>query len=186
LSKIELEDFILKAIVQTLGASKAAYLSKTTDLFAFGVDSLQATRIRNICQKELELNGKTLGQNSKPFSLYLIPLTLLISVFQTVVYENPSTEKYVTDLMRLPFYMNASSAYRLATYIWSVRYGMDVTGSEEHQHATMLDMVEKWTAKFDLKRPLPPNAPVPRPVSHVIVRPNLIKSYPHACILSRS
>jgi hypothetical protein len=70
LSKSELEGFISKAIVQTLGVSKTKQLGKTTDLFAFGVDSLQATRIRNICQKELELNGKTLGQNGKPFYLY--------------------------------------------------------------------------------------------------------------------
>lgn len=63
LSRPELEDFIFNAITQTLGASKAAKLTKASDLFAFGVDSLQATRIRNICQKELELNGSTLGQN---------------------------------------------------------------------------------------------------------------------------
>lgn len=63
LPQSELEDFILNAITQTLGSTKAAKLTKTSDLFAFGVDSLQATRIRNICQKELELNGRTLGQN---------------------------------------------------------------------------------------------------------------------------
>ncbi|KAI0726890.1 L-aminoadipate-semialdehyde dehydrogenase [Fomitopsis betulina] len=76
LPQSELEDFILNAITQTLGSTKAAKLTKTSDLFAFGVDSLQATRIRNICQKELELNGRTLGQN--------------------VVYENPSVEKLAT------------------------------------------------------------------------------------------
>ncbi|PCH34315.1 L-aminoadipate-semialdehyde dehydrogenase [Wolfiporia cocos MD-104 SS10] len=73
LSQPELEDFIFKAVTQTLGAAKAAKLTKTSDLFAFGVDSLQSTRIRNICQKELELNGQSLGQN--------------------VVYENSSVEK---------------------------------------------------------------------------------------------
>ncbi|KZT73346.1 L-aminoadipate-semialdehyde dehydrogenase [Daedalea quercina L-15889] len=81
LSQPELEDFIFNAITHTLGATKAAKLTKTSDLFAFGVDSLQATRIRNVCQKELELNGPTLGQN--------------------VVYENPSVEKlaaYITAL----------------------------------------------------------------------------------------
>lgn len=81
LSKPELEDFILNAITQTLGASKATKLTKTSDLFAFGVDSLQSTRIRNICQKELELNGRTLGQN--------------------VVYENPSVEKLAAYILAL-------------------------------------------------------------------------------------
>ncbi|GBE77228.1 putative three-domain protein [Sparassis crispa] len=79
LSKAELQEFIYKAIVQTFGASKATKLTKSTDLFAFGVDSLQATRIRNICQKELELNGHTLVQN--------------------VVYENPSIEKLSDYIM---------------------------------------------------------------------------------------
>ncbi|CCM04467.1 uncharacterized protein FIBRA_06647 [Fibroporia radiculosa] len=74
LSRPELEDFILNALTQTLGQLKATRLTRTSDLFAFGVDSLQATRIRNICQKEVELNGATLGQN--------------------VVYENPSVEKF--------------------------------------------------------------------------------------------
>lgn len=69
LSKPELEKFIFDAIVQTLGATRSAALNNTTDLFAFGVDSLQATRIRNICQKELDLGGHTLGQNSKPPSV---------------------------------------------------------------------------------------------------------------------
>lgn len=65
LPKPELQEFILNAIGQTLGMSRAAKLEATTDLFAFGVDSLQATRIRNICQKELDLDGRTLGQNGQ-------------------------------------------------------------------------------------------------------------------------
>jgi hypothetical protein len=104
LSKLELEGFISTTIVQTLGASKANHLSKTTDFFAFGVNSLQAIRIRSICQKELDLNGKTLGQNSKSFSLHRILFPwLILFVFRTVVYENPSIEKYVAILMRLSF-----------------------------------------------------------------------------------
>ncbi|KZT08698.1 L-aminoadipate-semialdehyde dehydrogenase [Laetiporus sulphureus 93-53] len=113
LSDSELEDFILNAIAQTLGALRAANLTKTTDLFAFGVDSLQATRIRNICQKELELNGRTLGQN--------------------VVYENPSVEK-------------------LAQHIIAVRFDGDTAKSDEDQHSTMLAMIERWSARFELSQ----------------------------------
>jgi len=81
LPKPELQEFILSAVTQTLGVSKAAKLGATTDLFAFGVDSLQATRIRNICQQELVLDGHTLGQN--------------------VVYENPSIEKLAEYILAL-------------------------------------------------------------------------------------
>jgi hypothetical protein len=63
LARPELEDFIYNTIVKTLGPLKAVKLNKTVDLFAFGVDSLQGTRIRNALQQALELNGKTLGQN---------------------------------------------------------------------------------------------------------------------------
>ncbi|KAH9923666.1 L-aminoadipate-semialdehyde dehydrogenase [Fomitopsis serialis] len=74
LSQSELEDFIFNATTQTEA-------HQDIDLFAFGVDSLQATRIRNICQKELELNEQTLGQN--------------------VVYENPSVEKLAAFITAL-------------------------------------------------------------------------------------
>lgn len=65
LSKPELVDYILKVIAKTLGPVKSANLTPTVDLFAFGVDSLQGTRIRNQLQKELELGGQVLGQNGK-------------------------------------------------------------------------------------------------------------------------
>lgn len=75
LERPELEDYILKTIAKTLGGVKATKLTKEVDLFAFGVDSLQGTRIRNALQKELDLNGASLGQN--------------------VVYEYPSVQKFV-------------------------------------------------------------------------------------------
>ncbi|KAJ6496764.1 L-aminoadipate-semialdehyde dehydrogenase [Mycena vulgaris] len=81
LSKPELEVFILDAIVRTLGPVKSANLDRKVDLFAFGVDSLQGTRIRNVCQKELFLSGQTLGQN--------------------VVYEYPSVEKLADYILSL-------------------------------------------------------------------------------------
>jgi hypothetical protein len=174
LSKSELEGFILKAIAKTLGASKSIDLNKTTDLFAFGVDSLQATRIRNICQKEQELDGKTLGRNSRLFCLRLIPLALILFVFQIVVYENPSIEKYVAILMTL-FRINKSSTRRLANYIWAVRYGEHVAETDEHQHAKMLTMIDKWSSKFDLKQPASSHMHMPRPIYHVIVRSMLFQ-----------
>lgn len=67
LSGVHLEDYVFNVIAKTLGLVKSASLTKDVDLFAFGVDSLQGTRIRNAMQKELELSGQTLGQNSKTF-----------------------------------------------------------------------------------------------------------------------
>ena len=65
LSKPELADYLFKVISKTLGPTKSADLTNTVDLFAFGVDSLQGTRIRNQLQKELDLGGQVLGQNGK-------------------------------------------------------------------------------------------------------------------------
>ncbi|KAF9458834.1 L-aminoadipate-semialdehyde dehydrogenase [Collybia nuda] len=63
LSGTLLEGYIFKVIAKTLGPIKSASLTKDVDLFAFGVDSLQGTRVRNALQKELDLSGQTLGQN---------------------------------------------------------------------------------------------------------------------------
>lgn len=63
LTKPELEDYLLETIIRTLGSTKAPKLNKTVDLFAFGVDSLQGTRVRNVCQKELDFGDHVLGQN---------------------------------------------------------------------------------------------------------------------------
>ncbi|KAJ7746849.1 L-aminoadipate-semialdehyde dehydrogenase [Mycena maculata] len=81
LAKPELEEFILNAIVKALGPAKSANIDRKVDLFAFGVDSLQGTRIRNVCQKDLFLAGKTLGQN--------------------VVYGYPSVEKLADHILGL-------------------------------------------------------------------------------------
>ncbi|KAK7690571.1 hypothetical protein QCA50_005669 [Cerrena zonata] len=81
LSKPELVEYIFKVITKTLGPVKSADLTQTVDLFAFGVDSLQGTRIRNQIQKELELGGRILGQN--------------------VVYEHPSIEKLSDYILSL-------------------------------------------------------------------------------------
>ncbi|KAJ3777681.1 L-aminoadipate-semialdehyde dehydrogenase [Lentinula raphanica] len=81
LSRAELEDHILQTIIRTLGSTKASKLDKQADLFAFGVDSLQGTRVRNILQKELALGDHVLGQN--------------------VVYEYPSVECLANFILSL-------------------------------------------------------------------------------------
>ncbi|KAJ3986293.1 L-aminoadipate-semialdehyde dehydrogenase [Lentinula detonsa] len=81
LSKPELQDYILQTITRTLGSTKAAKLDKGADLFAFGVDSLQGTRVRNILQKELDIGNHVLGQN--------------------VVYEYPSVERLSDYILSL-------------------------------------------------------------------------------------
>ena len=65
LPREELEVYIFVTIAKALGPSRSAKLDRKVDLFAFGVDSLQATRIRNSLQKELELGTHSLGQTGK-------------------------------------------------------------------------------------------------------------------------
>ncbi|EJD50787.1 L-aminoadipate-semialdehyde dehydrogenase [Auricularia subglabra TFB-10046 SS5] len=76
-----LENFIFDTIVRTMGHIKGSQLTKDIDLFAFGVDSLQGTRIRNTLQQSLELGDKSLGQN--------------------VVYEYPSVKKLAVHIEAL-------------------------------------------------------------------------------------
>ncbi|KAJ7885729.1 male sterility protein-domain-containing protein [Mycena olivaceomarginata] len=64
LTRPELEEFILNAIIKTVGLPKSTKIDREEDLFAVGVDSMKAMRIRNVCQNELFLAGKTLDQNA--------------------------------------------------------------------------------------------------------------------------
>jgi aryl carrier-like protein len=65
LARPELEEFILNVIVKTVGLPKSTKIDREEDLFAVGVDSMKAMRIRNVCQNELFLAGKTLDQNGE-------------------------------------------------------------------------------------------------------------------------
>ena len=80
----EMETFITKAILEVWGKD-AEDLEPTTDLFAFGIDSLQATRVRNSIVKSLDLgledNSKALGQN--------------------IVYEHPSVRLLARHVLSL-------------------------------------------------------------------------------------
>ncbi|KAL7418303.1 hypothetical protein Q5752_006759 [Cryptotrichosporon argae] len=82
-SQSEMERFIRNAIVGALGNNAGVGLAPTTDLFAYGVDSLQATRVRNVIAKTLELGpaAASLGQN--------------------IVYEHPSIRQLAAYLIGL-------------------------------------------------------------------------------------
>ncbi|ESK87402.1 l-aminoadipate-semialdehyde dehydrogenase [Moniliophthora roreri MCA 2997] len=78
----EMEKYLLGTIARAVGPVKATKLTRDVDLFAFGVDSLQATRVRNSCWKELDL-GKD------------------VSLGQNVVYEHPSIERLAQYIFSL-------------------------------------------------------------------------------------
>ncbi len=105
----EMQTFLTESIVTALGEKATSGLTLTTDLFAYGVDSLQATRVRNVIDKSLELGNTSLGQN--------------------VVYEHPSIKQ-------------------LAEYLLALSSGELGDTSAGKAHATMLDMVKKWSAKL--------------------------------------
>lgn len=67
---------------------------------------------------------------------------------------------------------------RLVRHIWTVRYGENAPESDKHQHAAMLAMVEKWSSKLDFHPPASLNRLMPRSVSHIIVRSNLVDTSP--------
>jgi hypothetical protein len=92
LGKAELEEYLLSVIRKNIEASKAVGLTKSLDLFALGVDSLQANRIRNVIQSQIELRGVVLGQNSEFLHVFLNDICV---DYVVVVYEYPSVEKYV-------------------------------------------------------------------------------------------
>jgi len=77
--KSEMEHFLRETILTALGDKAAPGLTSDTDLFAYGVDSLQATRVRNVISKSLELGTISLGQN--------------------VVYEQPSISQLAQCLL---------------------------------------------------------------------------------------
>ncbi|KAL1746963.1 hypothetical protein HDZ31DRAFT_32891 [Schizophyllum fasciatum] len=89
LSGPELEQFVFSTIAKTVGTTKAGLLTRDIDLFAFGVDSLQGTRIRNTLQKSLDLGGQVLGQN--------------------VVYEFPTVAKLAGHIAELQSGTSATS-----------------------------------------------------------------------------
>ena len=79
--KAKMEAFLEETIVTALGEKASSGLTSSTDLFSYGVDSLQATRVRNVISKSLELGNISLGQN--------------------VVYEHPSISELADYLLAI-------------------------------------------------------------------------------------
>lgn len=75
----EMEAYLVDVITKVLGPKVSDALNPSTDLFALGVDSLQATTVRNVLFKTLELGDAQLGQN--------------------VVYEHPSVRQLASFLL---------------------------------------------------------------------------------------
>ncbi|KAK8847380.1 hypothetical protein IAR55_005238 [Kwoniella newhampshirensis] len=89
-SKPEMEAFLTETILTALGEKASTGLTPTTDLFAYGVDSLQATRVRNVITKSLELGDNVkLGQN--------------------IVYEHPSVSQLADHLLAIKSGKDASN-----------------------------------------------------------------------------
>lgn len=77
----EMETFLTETVITALGEKAGSGLTPTTDLFSYGVDSLQAIRVRNVIGKSLDLGTTSLGQN--------------------IVYEHPSIKQLAEDLLAL-------------------------------------------------------------------------------------
>ncbi|TYJ52933.1 hypothetical protein B9479_006444 [Cryptococcus floricola] len=82
-SKTEFISFLTSTILAALGEKgSSSTLTPSTDLFEYGVDSLQATRARNVITKSLDLGeGVKIGQN--------------------IVYEYPSIERLSEYLLEV-------------------------------------------------------------------------------------
>lgn len=115
----EMQSFLHTTISTALSAKASSDLTMTTDLFAYGVDSLQATRVRNDIIKSLELGDITLGQN--------------------VVYEHPSIErlaKYILDSVGGAAGASETAQEKMIRMLdkWSSRL-VDQSGSKETGHS---------------------------------------------------
>lgn len=135
----EMEAFLTQTIGDVLGPSTTissvsgggrGELGPETDLFAYGVDSLQATRVRNVINKGLELGEQhvTLGQN--------------------IVYEHPSIRQLAAYLLGLKA-SGGDSAQAQG------QVGDKKEGEEPAHEKLMWDLVNKFSSQV-----LSPNAPV--------------------------
>lgn len=80
-SQSDMEVYLTDIILNALGDKATAPLTPSSDLFVYGVDSLHATRVRNVIIKTLELGGAKPSQN--------------------VVYEYPTISILATHLLAL-------------------------------------------------------------------------------------
>lgn len=86
-TQAEMESFLHETTLAVLG-DKTAKLDVSTDLFAYGVDSLQATRIRNVIQRSVDIGDAKLGQNI----VYEYPSITQLAAYLLAVKGGASTE----------------------------------------------------------------------------------------------
>lgn len=132
----EMEAFLTKTIGDVLGPTNnnsssvrgaLGPLEPETDLFSYGVDSLQATRVRNVINKGLELGVDSvhLGQN--------------------IVYEHPSIRQLAAYLLGLK---NAGGEDRTESQQQSRTGGRDAQGGKQTaQEKFMWDLVNKFASQ---------------------------------------
>ena len=63
LDREALEQHVTQVISETIGNAKAAKIQPTTDLFNFGIDSLQSSRIRLLLVRSVDIGDNELSQN---------------------------------------------------------------------------------------------------------------------------
>lgn len=137
----EMEAFLTTTLSDVLGPATNAsssvgggsgQLGPETDLFAYGVDSLQATRVRNVISKGLELgsNPVNLGQN--------------------IVYEHPSIRQLAAYLLGLKKAGGEDGAQSQQSQL----RGIEGREGEAAAHEKLMwDLVDKFSAQV-----LPPAA----------------------------
>ncbi|KAJ4414053.1 putative NRPS-like protein biosynthetic cluster [Gnomoniopsis sp. IMI 355080] len=128
----EMEAFLTKTINDVLGPSttisssaggRRGELGPETDLFAYGVDSLQATRMRNVINKGLEL-----GEHQ-------------VSLGHNIVYEHPSIRQLAAYLLGLKAGGQDSAQSHGKT--------SDKQGGEQLAHEKLMwDLVNKYSSQI--------------------------------------
>lgn len=94
-SPSELESYLTRVVYEILGDKLAQGLTTETDLFNFGVDSLQGARIRMKILKEIDVGNRPVGLNGKCTKFRMPTADSDRFSRNTVVYENPSILKSV-------------------------------------------------------------------------------------------
>lgn len=133
----EMEAFLTKTISEVLGPTtnisspvggESGRLGPETDLFTYGVDSLQATRVRNVITKGVELG------------------TQQVSLGQNIVYEHPSIRQLAAYLVGLKKTGGEASQ--------GSQEQNRMRGSDEHEEGEspnerlMWDLVSKFSSRI--------------------------------------
>lgn len=136
----EMEAFLTTTISEVLGPTTSmssssagggrGQLEPETDLFAYGVDSLQATRVRNVINKGVELGAHP------------------VSLGQNIVYEHPSIRQLAAYLLGLKKASGDANSHSQQQ-----GEGVNGQGGQPSHEKLMLDLVDKFSSQV-----LPPAA----------------------------